>query len=111
LAFAAQSSPTRERHRELRVVDPQDGLEQPSLPNQLSEEQCKRLVDGGKWYVGWLLAYEICQHFERYRDDRRDPFEARITARFEHDVVSALIGGKVTAQALDLILTALFLRD
>jgi hypothetical protein len=55
--------------------------------------------------------YHLCEFFEIKRTDRIDTYESRITEDFEIDVVSGLLSAKVSAQALHLIVKALFLRD
>jgi hypothetical protein len=81
------------------------------LPNQMSRHDKIRLRDGGTHYVGWLISYHICRHFEAERIDRIDVFCERITEEFESDTVSALLSGRVSAQAIHIIFKALFLRD
>lgn len=89
----------------------QDGNEWRDIPNRLAEKEVRKFKDGGSHYVGWLLAYHTCEFFERHRRDRIDPYEPRITEEFEIDMVSALYSQTVSAQAIHLILKALFLRD
>lgn len=79
--------------------------------NQMDERDIKKILDGGSQYIGWLVAYHICCHFEAERTDRIDPFEERVTEEFEIDLVSGLFSGMLKAQAIHLVLKALFLRD
>jgi hypothetical protein len=89
----------------------QDGLERSRPPIRLELEDVRKFKDGGTHYVAWLLTYAVCEFFERHRDDKKEAFEDRITEEFEMDVVSGLLSGKISPQALHLILKALFLRD
>jgi hypothetical protein len=89
----------------------QDGDPQPPLPNQLEAQQIQKFKDGGCHYIAWLICYHLCEFFERHRSDRIDKFEARITEEFEFDMVSGLLSAKLSAQAIHIILKALFLRD
>lgn len=81
------------------------------IPNRMNPADVTRIIDGQSQYIGWQICYHVCKHFEVYRTDKSDPFVDRITERFEMDVVSALLSGRVSAQAAHLILKALFLRD
>ncbi|HXO67861.1 MAG TPA: hypothetical protein VN838_02760 [Bradyrhizobium sp.] len=92
-------------------INPQDGLEFPTAPNQFSASEIRKFRDGGCHFVSWLIIYHVCEFFEIKRTDRIDPYESRITEDFEIDMVSGLLSAKVSAQALHLVLKALFLRD
>jgi hypothetical protein len=92
-------------------INPQDGIEFPLAPNQFSAFEITKFRDGGCHFVSWLIMYHVCEFFEAKRTDRIDLYESRITEDFEIDVVSGLLSAKVSAQALHLILKALFLRD
>lgn len=89
----------------------QDAEARPRLPTRLPRSQVQKFKDGGCHYVSWLILYHVCEFFEKYRADRLDPYEPRITEDFETDVVSGLLSGQVSAQSLHLIFKALFLRD
>jgi hypothetical protein len=89
----------------------QDSDPWPDLPNRLSKKDAQKFLDGGCHYVAWLILYHVCEFYERHRTDRIDDFVPRITEEFELDVVSGLLSAKVSAQAMHLILKALFLRD
>lgn len=91
--------------------NPQDGLEHTEVPNQFAPAEIRKFRDGGCHFVSWLIIYHVCEFFEIKRADRIDPYEPRITADFELDMVSGLLSGRVSAQAIHLILKALFLRD
>lgn len=77
----------------------------------LPENQIRKFKDGGCHYVCWVLMYEVCQWFEQNRGDRNEAFQSRITQQFEQDMVSALLSGRISSQAIHLIFKALFLRD
>jgi hypothetical protein len=81
------------------------------VPTRLKQTQIRKFKDGGCPYIGWLIAYHICEFFERHRDDKTDAFESRVTEEFETDMVSGLLSAKVSAQGIHLILKALFIRD
>ncbi|WP_162256424.1 hypothetical protein [Sphingomonas sp. Root710] len=87
-----------------------DGIQFPP-PERLPERELAKFVDGQTPMLAWLIGYHICEFFEKNRIDRVDDFVARTTDEFEIDVVSALFSGRVSAQAMHLILKALFLRD
>lgn len=91
--------------------NPQDGIEFVEAPNQFTPAEIRKFRDGGCHFVGWLVIYHLCEFFEIKRGDRMDEYESRITEDFEIDMVSGLLSAKVSAQAIHLILKALFLRD
>lgn len=93
------------------IDNPQDGAEPAPLPHALPSREVKKFYDGGSHYLGWLLAYHVCEFFEAAREDRIDPYEAKITDEFEVDMVSCLISGKASSHSLHMVLKALFLRD
>lgn len=80
-------------------------------PNRMKDRDIRKFRDGGGPYFGWLLAYHVCEFFEKRRRDKLDPYETRITAEFEIDMVSGLLSSKLSAQGIHLVLKALFLRD
>jgi hypothetical protein len=87
------------------------GSTQLEIVSQCSEQDIQKFVDGQSHMIAWLIGYHICEFFEKHRTDRIDPYVSRTTDEFETDLVSGLFSGRVTAQALHLILKALFLRD
>jgi len=87
------------------------GSEQFDPPAQMPAHERRKFVDGETHMVAWLIGYHICQWFEINRTDRIDPYVSRTTDEFEIDLVSGLFSGKVSAQAMHLVLKALFLRD
>ncbi len=80
-------------------------------PTRLKPTEIRKFKDGGCAYIGWLIAYNICEFFERHRDDKIDKFQSRVTEEFETDMVSGLLSAKVSAQGIHLVLKALFIRD
>jgi hypothetical protein len=100
-----------EGHSKPPENNPQDGFEHQEVPNQFSPSEIRKFRDGGCHFVSWLIMYHLCEFFEIKRTDRIDTYESRITEDFEIDVVSGLLSAKVSAQALHLIVKALFLRD
>jgi len=80
-------------------------------PKPIEARELRKFTDGQTHMVAWLIGYHICEFFEANRIDRIDPYVSRTTDEFETDLVSGLLSGRVSAQALHLILKALFLRD
>ena len=80
-------------------------------PTRLKPAQIRKFKDGGCAYIGWLIAYHICEFFERHRTDKMDVYQSRVTDEFETDMVSGLLSAKLSAQAIHLVLKALFIRD
>lgn len=107
LPISVKEGPAAEK---VQPPGPQDAAGYPSIP-QLPAGEIRKFKDGGCHYFAWLLAYHVCEYFERHRTDRMDTYESRITDDFEGDMVSSLLSGKVSAQGLHMTLEALFLRD
>lgn len=97
--------------RATAVDNPQDGAGSTELPDALPPREIQKFFDGGSHYLGWLLAYHVCEFFESGREDRLDEYVARITDEFELDMVSCLMSGKSSSHSLHMVLKALFLRD
>ncbi len=89
----------------------QDGCAWPELPNKFEMREICKFKDGGCHYLAWQIIYHVCEFFEENRTDRLDDFVDRRTDEFELDIVSGLLSKKLSAQAIHLILKALFLRD
>lgn len=87
------------------------GVTQMLAPERLEARELKKFTDGQTHMIAWLIGYHICEFFESKRTDRIDPYASRTTDEFETDLVSGLLSGRVSAQAMHLILKALFLRD
>ena len=116
-ACVTVSAKTNSQHATVGEGALQDGMDGWSpLPNQLSELSVRMLQDGGVHYISMMVAFQVCEHYERNRQDldgqrRIDDFVDRRTREFDIDFVSALLGKQVSAQAIHIILKALYLRD
>lgn len=75
------------------------------------ENLAARLCDGKGTFVAWLFVHYVMVWFEQNRSDRIEAFEARLSPDFELELVSLLLSGLHSSDALYVLLLALFLRD
>lgn len=83
--------------------------------NQIGDTSNKlllqKLLSGDTVFICFDYVYNIIEYFEIHREDKLDPYRARISSGMERDFIKLMIEENPSPKNIHVILKAIFLRD
>ena len=80
-------------------------------PEEIRLEVRKDINAGRSAYLGYQFCIFVINFFERWRIDKRQAFEFRMTSDMEHNLLVYILSDCRDPMAIYLILKALYIRD
>jgi hypothetical protein len=99
--------------QELEEYDPSGNRDDGEFIGTAEElEESRRDINAGRGtFLAFQFAMDVLNAFEMSRDDRKQPFEFRLTTDLEHDLMVFLLSERRDAMAIFLFFKALYARD
>jgi hypothetical protein len=79
--------------------------------HDLDADKLSNLLDGQEAFATWTFCFNCIEAYEKGRADKTTDYVSRLTSNFEHEIVSHLLSGKQSPEALYLTMYGLFTRD